>query len=217
MNAAEFRQLIRHLAPQWISLLLDLLASLYTYAKQRSPEGLYEFLEYDFKLELLGTQGRTARWTKHQRVKFLQDHVIAFEDYAWGDGNVLAEYRCSPGFVADRYREGPRWNILISLRESKRRGDVQDFYIESRAENALTRKSEWFQVELRHRTRAARLSVVFPKKRPCIQAVLVERTRDRTTYLDRRNITVLPDGRQLVSWETVEPRLFETYTLKWTW
>jgi hypothetical protein len=53
--------------------------------------------------------------------------VIAFEDYAWGDGDVLAEYKCSPGFEADRYLEGDRWNILISLRETKHRGDVQDF------------------------------------------------------------------------------------------
>jgi len=206
-----------NLSPQWISFLLDLLQSIKEYVKRTSPEGLYEILEYEFKLELLDPKGQSAYLTKHQRVKFLQDNVIAFEDYAWGDGNVLEEYKCTPGFEADRYREGERWNILISLRESKRRGDIEDFYIESKPKNALTKREEWCQVEMQHRTRSVKLAVVFPKKRHCIEAVVIERTRDRTIHLESRNFVTLADGRQLLTWETIEPRIFETYTIKWIW
>lgn len=197
-------------------MALDLIESIQTYVKQRSPEGLCEFLEYEFKLELLDVEGRSAQLTKRERVKFLQDNVIAFQDYAWGDGNVLADYTCAPGFVVDRYREGQRWNILISLRETKHRGDIQDFYIQSKPKNALMGREEWCQIET-HRTRSVKLFVIFPKKRHCLQAVVIERMRERTSPLNSRNFTLLPDGRQLLTWENIEPRRFETYTLKWTW
>lgn len=209
--------MLRRFSPQWISMALDVIESIQRYVRQKSPEGLYEILEYESKLELVEAKGCIARLTKHQRVKFLQDYVIAFQDYAWGEGNVLAEYKCSPGFEADRYLEGDRWNILISLRETKHRGDVEDFYIERKLTNTFTREEEWWQIEMQHRTRSAKLAVVFPKKRHCRQAVVIEGTRDRTVHLGPRNLTILPDGKQQLSWETIEPRRFETYTLKWRW
>lgn len=210
-------QILQRFSPQWISIALDIIQSSQEYVRKSAPEGLYEILEYDSKLQLLDAQGRTARLSKHQQVKFLQDNVIAFQDYAWGEGNVLADYKCSPGFEADRYLEGDRWNILISLRESKQRGDVEDFYIERKLTNTFTKKQEWWQIEMQHRTRWAKLGLVFPKSRHCLEAVVVERTRNRTTHLGLNNFSVLPDGRQLLSWESLEPRRFETYTIKWNW
>ncbi len=213
----DAQKIVRQISPQWISLALDLIESIRAYVRQNSPEGLYEVLRYETKLELLDPHGRTAQLSKYQRIKFLQNHVIAFEDYAWGEGNVLAEYKCSPGFEADRYLEGGRWNILISLRETKQRGNIQDFYIERKLTNTFTKKEEWWQIEMQHRTRLAKLAIVFPKKRHCAQAMVVERTRNRTTPLEARNFTLLADGRQLLTWENIEPRPFETYTIKWTW
>lgn len=211
------QQILRSVSPVWISVLLEIIQSIQTYVRRSAPEGLVEVLEYETTLELLDVQGRTARLTKHERVKFLQDYAIAFQDYAWGEGNVLAEYRCTPGFEADRYLEGNRWNILISLRETKYRGDVQDFRIERKLINTFTKEEEWWQIEMQHRTRCAKLSLIFPQKRHCTRAVVVERTRDRTTPLGEQNLTLLPDGRQLLHWENIEPRRFETYTLKWRW
>lgn len=213
----DVQKILRQVSPQGISLALDLIESIQTYVRQNSPEGLYEILKYETKLELLDVQGHTAQLSKYQRIKFLQDHVIAFEDYAWGEGNVLADYKCSPGFEADRYLEGGRWNILISLRETKQRGDVQDFYIERKLVNTFTKKDEWWQIEMQHRARMAKLSIVFPKKRHCTHAVVMERTRNRTIPLNAQNFTLLEDGRQLLTWENIEPRPFETYTIKWTW
>lgn len=82
-------------------------------------------LAYEPTLELLDPQGQTAVFKKRQRVKFLQDYVIAFEDYAWGQGQVLADYRCAPGQVVDRWQEGDRSTVLISLRETKHAGEVR--------------------------------------------------------------------------------------------
>ena len=48
--------------------------------------------------------------------------LLAFEPQ--GDGDIFVDYKCSPGVLVDR------WNVLISLRETKNAGDVTNFYIE---------------------------------------------------------------------------------------
>lgn len=217
MTFGDAQTILQNISPQWISYAVDILESIQSYVRQTSPEGLFEILEYESTLELLDPRGRLAHLTKRQQVKFLQDYVIAFQDYAWGQGNVLADYQCKPGFEVDRYLEGERWNILISLRETKHRGDVQDFYIERKLSNTFINNEEWWQIEMQHRTRSAKLQVIFPKRRHCMEAMVIERTRDRTTHLEPTSFSILPNGRQLVKWETLEPRRFETYTIKWKW
>ena len=123
--------------------LKDLL-DLYPRLRQWLPgtSDLYEMLDYESTLELCDTKGATARFQKRQRVKFLQNNIIAFEDYVWGDGDVLAAYACSPGVVADRYQEGDRWNILISLRETKHKGDITEFHIERLEKQSFIKADE---------------------------------------------------------------------------
>jgi hypothetical protein len=198
-------------------LLLRIYEDLRQFLRRYFPSGLYEMLEYESLLELIDAKGETALFKKRQRVKFLQDNVIAFQDYAWGDGEVLADYRCSPGVEVDHYQEGDRWNVLISLRETKSRGDMEDFYIERKIKGGFKKKEEWWQIEMRHQTRSLKLSILFTQKRKCQSAILMERTCNRTTPLGPAHFTTLPDGRQLLTWETPSPRRFETYTIKWRW
>src|SRR5574341_204235 len=96
-------------SPAWIPVLVKLFRGVRRLVEREYHEGLYEVLDYDATLELLDPTGHTAVFKKRQLVRYLQDYVIAFQDFAWGDGNVLAAYRCSPGVVVDRYREGDRW------------------------------------------------------------------------------------------------------------
>ena len=185
--------------------------------EHESHEGLYEVLEFDAVLELLDPEGKTAIFKKRQRIKFLQDYVLAFQDYAWGEGDIFVDYKCSPGVVVDRYQEGDRWNVLISLRATKNSGDVEDFFIERRVTGGFTKNEEWWQSEMQNQIRWLKLSVIFPPERHCKHAVLVERHRNSTTPLDSTCLTDLPDGRQILTWETHKPKRFESYMLKWQW
>lgn len=198
-RVVEFYQLLR----RWV--------------QREASQGLYEVLEYEATLELLDPRGQRARFTKRQRVKFLQDNVIAFEDFAWGDGQVLTAYRCAPGVVVDRYREGDHWNVLISLRETRHAGDVADLYMARTIRRGFTRPEEWWQIAMQHRTRHLKLRIIFPHARRCQRAVVNERTRDQIAVLDAGHFSELPDGRQVLSWETARPRRFETYTFSWRW
>ena len=127
-----------------------------------AQEGMYEILDYDSVLELQDPQGKVAVFKRRQKVKFLQDNIIAYQDYAWGDGNILADYKCSPGVPLDQYQDGFRYNILISLRETKNRGDVVDFNIERTVPGGFTRPNEWRQVMVEHRTRKWPLDLTSP-------------------------------------------------------
>jgi hypothetical protein len=184
---------------------------------RHSDQGIYEILHYDSTLELLDSNGHTAVFHKRQKVRFLQDNVIAFEDYAWGDGNSFVNYHCSPGVAVDRYKDGDRWNILISLRETKSRGDITDFHIERIVQNGFIQQEEWSQVEIRNPTRRLRVAVIFPKERLCKHATLHERKRNRTQVLGSDHLHQLPDGRQLLEFETTRVRHLEVYSLRWVW
>lgn len=191
-------------------------AKLFAYLTREKPNGLFEVLEYDSTLEILDNKGHEAIVHRRQKVRFLQDHVIAFQDHAWGDGEILADYKISPGVVVDKYQEGNRWNILISLRETKNKGDIEEFFIERTVLNSLIQNIEWYQTEIGASTRMLKMMVIFPQNRPCKRAVVIQRSNNRTTEIRNRYQT-LPDGRQVVTWEKNYPRRTEIFTIKWEW
>lgn len=183
----------------------------------KSLPGMYEVLDYEAQLELLDTKGHTAIYTKRQQVRFLQDNVFAYQDKAWGDGDIFAAYQCSPGVKVDSYREGHRYNILISLRETKQRDDEVTFHIRRKIRDGFKRAVEEFQTDIDHRTRQLALSVVFPKQRLPTEVALIEQNTSRTTILDSSQHLVLPDGRHKYIWKTQAARLYEAYILRWKW
>jgi hypothetical protein len=210
------RRLLGCLSLEWITDLVNLIHALRQFASGHAP-GLYEILEYDTTLEVSDRRGLKAVFRKHQRVKFLQNNVIAFQDYAWGEGEIFADYSCKPGVVVDRYQEGDRWNVLVSLRATKQRGDVEDFYIERTVKNGFLKKEEWCQVEIRHPTRKLRIAVILPKSRHSHRSQITQRSRHRTTSLGPDHVDELADGRQMLWWEATNLRPLEIFTLKWRW
>jgi hypothetical protein len=196
---------------------VTMLWDLYQIGKQWWPGNtdIYEILDYEASVELLDPSGEKAIFRKRQKVKFLQNNIIAFEDYAWGDGNILAAYKCSPGVVVDKYQEGDRWNILISLRETKSKGDIEEFYIERMEHGTFMQREEWLQTEIRRRTRHLSMSIVFPQERRCQRAIVQQRTHNRVIELGSEHLHSLPDGRQRLYWETNQVRPYEVYTMRW--
>jgi hypothetical protein len=208
----------------YLRLLLDadtlaFLTSIWRLAKRwvRPPQGMYEVLDYETTLELKDTKGKTAIHHKRQRVRFLQDNIIAYQDQAWGDGNLFADYQCSPGVPVDRYQDGNRYRVLISLRESKSKGQIEQFYIERKIEDGFTREDEYFQAKIDHATQRLTLRVIFPAKRLPKQVSLFEQNINLSQPLQPHQVHTLPDKRQQVTWEIKQPRQFETYTLRWMW
>lgn len=184
---------------------------------QRVHEGLYEVLDFQSTLELKDTQGHNAHLYKRQSVKFLQNNIIAYQDQAWGDGDIFAVYKCSPGQPVDCYRDGQRYRILISLRGTKNRGDEEEFHIERTITEGFTQETEDFQTDIDHTTRKLSLSIIFPAKRLPKKIVVIEKNTAYTHVLDAAHQHRLPDQRLQVRWTSARPKLFEAYIMRWEW
>jgi hypothetical protein len=94
---------------------------------------------------------------------------------------------------------------------------VVEFWIERVIKGGVTEEHEWFETEIDHWMRSLKLSVVFPKERPCRRATLSRRSTGKTTLLRQEHFALLPDGRQKLTWETSRPKLHDRYTIKWVW
>lgn len=211
------RKLPALVSPEYLGTVLHLYRNLQRWLSGSRRAGIYEVLEYEATLELLDGKGRHALFCKRQKVKFLQDHVIAIHDYVWGDGWPCIGFSCAPGVVVDHFQEGDRQAMLISLREIKSCGDVETFHVQYRLKQSFVCDEEWWQLSMQNPTRQVKLSIIFPKRRPCRRAVLEERSRHRSTVLGQEWISFLPDQRQVLTWETRRPRRLEVYTLRWWW
>jgi hypothetical protein len=201
----------------WIEVLSESLRIVRSLFRETADEGLYEVLEYDSTLELQDKKGIHASFHKRQKVRFLQNNTIAFQDIAWGDGTTLLDYGCTPGKVVDMYRPGQTTLILISLREMKQRGDLEEFNIEWKMHNTFTRAEELWETQFKHRVKWCRIRVIFPKTRPPLRVWMVEDIHRVTQPLDGQAITQLPDGRWSVTWQTEKPARYEKFMLKWEW
>ncbi|MFW6116385.1 MAG: hypothetical protein ACOC6F_01540 [bacterium] len=179
--------------------------------------GMYEILDYDSTLEILDSKGKKAVLTRREVIRFLQNNVVAIHDHAWGDGDIFADYRCQPGVPVDFYEDGSKHNILISLRETKDRGDVIDLWVERVINNGLIKDHEWLETEIDHWMKHLTLSIIFPRDRPCRRATLSRRSTGKTIELPQKHFALMPDGRHKLTWETNSPKLHDRYTIKWTW
>ncbi|HEY5522195.1 MAG TPA: hypothetical protein VIK21_03315 [Desulfuromonadaceae bacterium] len=179
--------------------------------------GMYEILDYRSTLDLWDPTGEKATISRRQAIRFLQDNVVAIHDHAWGDGKLFDKYHCQPGVPVDYYQDGSKHNVLISLRETKNRGDVTEFLVERTIAGGLLEKTEWLETEVDHLTARLCLSIIFPKARPCLRATLTSKNANKTVVLDGRAFKTLESGRQELNLTISRPKLHETYTVKWDW
>jgi hypothetical protein len=201
----------------WMEIAAELWKLSRSLWRGMADEGMYEVPEHESRLEILDKKGRRARFLKRQKVKYLQNNIIAYQDQAWADGKFLLGYRCSPGKAVDHYRLGRTTHILISLREMRSRGDKDEFNMEWGMRNSFQNSVGRWETTVSHRTKLLRVKVVFPVARFPERLSLVESLGSRTRPLGQEARTRLPDGRLLVTWEKRNPRLHERYVLKWEW
>lgn len=197
--------------------LVDLAQRVATLVQERRLQGIYEVLEQRRIVTLCDPRGQVATVETVQSVRFRQNHIAALVDYVWGDGEILAEYGCSPGLPVDAYREGTRTVVLVSLRELKNRGDRLVFQTHRRIMGGFVRAEECWETEVYHRTGRLEVQIIFPKERPCQRATVTVQSTAQTVALGPECLHPLPDGRQALVWTLAKPRLNERYRLHWTW
>ncbi|MFC1923656.1 hypothetical protein ACFLY4_10255 [Chloroflexota bacterium] len=201
----------------WVDILTEVWKIGRKVVRGMANEGVYETLEYESTLEIQNRKGTRATFTKRKKVRYLQDNISAYQDYGWGDGEILLNYRSSRGKAVDRYRSGYKTYILLSLREIKNRGDVDEFNIHWNIRKGFLTEDGYWATDISNRTKRLKVNVIFPKSRPPQRLSIEESNRKRTRVLEPEAKKRLPDGRWRVTWEKKKPKLYEIYVLRWDW
>ncbi len=209
--------LISSASLSWFEVIGDLWKIGKKLMRGLSSEGMYEVLDYESTLEILDDKGKAATFQEYKKVRFLQDEIIAFQDYAWGDGEILIDYKTSRGKAVDRHRSGYKTYILLSLREVKNKGDVDEFDISWGLNNGFLKPDGYWATHISHKMKRAKVNVILPKSRPPLRVVVEENQRRRTYVLGSEHFKQLSDGRWKITWETRKPKLYEMYTVRWDW
>src|SRR5687767_13879319 len=157
-------------------------------------EGVYEVLEYECELELKDKDGHNATIHKREKVRYLQDYITSYLDQAWGDKKVFLNYRCSPGEPVDEFRLGHKTCKLISLREYRNKGDVDEFHIEWSMQHGFLKPTGFWGTGIRYKTKKVTVKVIFPKDRPPMRASITESNLQRTRILENDSFKLLPNG-----------------------
>jgi hypothetical protein len=185
--------------------------------RKNSKRGMHEVLDYQTKLTIQDAKGKSATLTKYEKVRLLQDNIIAYQDQAWGDGKILQNYRCSSGVPVDFYRTGYKTYVLISLRTLKNKGDLTEFNFQWNIKDCFLKPMGFWGTDICHSTDHVKIQVVFPKSRPPQKAEVAEKNRRRTRVLGVNCIQQLPNGKWSLTWEQSHPTLYEQFILKWNW
>ena len=181
-------------------------------------EGTYEVLEYECTVELKDKEGQEAIIYRRKKIRYLQDYITTYLDEAWGTkGNILLDYKCSPGIPVDEYKLGRGTYKLISLREFRNKGDVDEFNISWKMHNGFLSSTGFWGTAIRNRMGKSKVKIIFPSNRPPLHFALTETNLKRTRPLGKESQQKLPDGRQMIVWEEDKPRLYEDYILSWEW
>src|SRR5258706_14530052 len=137
-------------------------------------EGMYEVLDYEYQIELKDKGGKYAMIKKREKIRYLQDYISSYQDWAWGDAGVFLNYRCSPGIPVDEFRLGHKTCKLISLREFRSKGDTDEFHMEWDMKNGFLKSVGFWGTGIRYRTKKVTVKIIFPKDRPPLQASITE-------------------------------------------
>src|SRR5436305_8761719 len=92
-NELHLSSLLRLFVPFLDSNVINALGVLWQLARKiisrKAHEGMYEALEYDSRLELQDAKGEKSVLHKREKVRILQENIIAYQDQAWGDGDLF--------------------------------------------------------------------------------------------------------------------------------
>jgi len=214
-------QLVRLILGYDLSTLLSkargILRALGRLLRRTACRHSYEILQRKTTVTLCDPSGKRAFVQHRKLIRFLQDDVVAITDRIWGTGRFREQYRCSPGAAVDFYEEGSRWNVLISLRETKGRGDTLTFKTSRTMLGAFKDRRCWWEEEIYHPTKEATIIVIFPRGRRCRRATVTRRNHNRTVTLHRQRLRYLSDGRQALTWRVSLPQLHDLYRIQWNW
>jgi hypothetical protein len=171
----------------------------------------YDVLDYQGVLTIHDTAGMRATVERRQYVRFLQNGVSAILDHMWGTG-ILAYYENSAGKIGPSFLDAGRRHLMVNLRRQMAKGDRLRFVVRRVVMASFLDSHGWLETAIDHPVRNFGQTVIFPKGRPCQEAVL--QLEDELFELP---IHELPDGRTTIRFQAPYPDPEPICLVRWLW
>lgn len=193
------------------------LISIYALSARRMYGGIYEVIRHENIWKVEDKEGKKVTHTKRLKVRFIQNNVLAIEDFIWGDGDFMNNYNCTPGKVVDIYRDGSRTNVLISMKAPKGRGDIETFEFTRTIIDGFLADSEWIEVSPFYRTEHMILKVIFPPERVCKLATFQTARMNIPKRISLDSMKKDSNNCQTLEMSFRNPRVKEVVKIRWDW
>jgi hypothetical protein len=204
-----------------MALALLALVTVYALWVRERYGGIYEILTSQLIWNLEAQDGSLARVTKRNRVRFIQNNVLAIPDYIWGDGAMSSDYTCTPGKKVAEHQEGAKNCVVIALDRMYKRDEELDIEIARTVRGAFTGKREWIEVKPVAGTPALSFMVIWPAGRePRDATVTIEnerRNRRKVRALGDEQLAWHEGGRRKYAEHFDNPSSDEVIRVDWSW
>lgn len=168
----------------------------------------YETVKFSGRLEIMDSDGRVARFVRHQRVRFLEDSVSVFFDRVWGDGVLFAGYAASHMRILDAIPTRKGYVVPLALPRPFARGETFDIVTQRRIVGAFVHESAYWESAMSAPTELLTLDVAAPPGLRFRQPEIVAPPRGDFDARQRA---------RLLTFQVQRPALDIPYRLAWYW
>jgi hypothetical protein len=178
-------------------------------------EGPFVVLEETTTWDLTRDNAREAVVTKNQLVRF-NHSMIAHTEYAWGDGELFADFQCDYGRLVDRVKDGDKEYIIIALPAERVRGEEARLVSHRTVRNGFPADSEWMNWELRYKSYRSTLVMRFDLARPPKNLRYRRESDGKTLKADEKSVSD-EGGARVFRLSERAPYPGEEYQIRWDW
>lgn len=166
----------------------------------------YETIKFSGRLEFPDGRG-VALFSRHQRIRFLEDGVTTYFDAAWGEGVLFAHYSANTRIIdAIPTRKG--YVLALALPRPYKKGEIFDIRISRRIVGSFLDDHVYWDTAMRVPTELLTLDIVSPSDRRIRQPQI--------TAPPQGDFDALESPRRL-RLRVEQPALHTPYTLRWVW
>jgi hypothetical protein len=123
----------------------------------------YETLDFATRLDVLDKKWVAARYTRRQRIRFLDDSVTIFFDFVWGEGIQFANYHAHDLRIIDAIPARRGHVVVLALPRRFHRGEVFEVVIERKVVGAFFSEMNYWESLPHTPTKRLSIEVLAPR------------------------------------------------------
>jgi hypothetical protein len=168
----------------------------------------YETLKFAGRLRILDRDRRVARFTRWQRIRFLEDDVQVFFDRLWGDGVLFAGYSAPSMRILDAFPTRKGYVVTLGLPQAFRKGETFDVVTQRRIVGAFIYDNAYWESAMGAPTELLSIDVFAPRGRTFDHPEIVAPPRGDIHADQHANV---------LRFRVRQPSVHIPYRLAWAW